>query len=142
MRKFFISAALLSAAAVAAPASAQYGYDGGYYRDYRGGYDRDYRGYDRHYRGYDRNAEFQIERELERLHHRLDRSAERGLLSRGEVHSLTRQFDNLSRRFDSYRYNGLSGREYQDIQFRIANLSARLHEDRRDGRRYSRYSRY
>lgn len=124
MRKFLISAALLSAAAISAPAAAQY---------YGRGYDRGY-GYN-----YDRGGEIQIGRELDRLHDRIDRSAYRGRLSPNETYRLQRHFDSLSRRFERYRYNGLSSREYYDLERRIANLHNRLQHERRDGYRYRAY---
>ena len=126
MRKFLIPAALLSAAGLSAPASAQYGYnDRGYGYDFR----------------YDRDAERRIERDLNRVHDRIDRAAERGELSRREAFRLQRQFDGIARRYSRYRYNGLSGREFFDIERRIRALEARLEYERRDGYRSRGYRR-
>lgn len=126
MRKFLITAACLSIAAAAAPAAAQYDY-GRYDRGY--GYD-DYGRYDR---GYGRGSA-QVGRQLERLHDRIDRAADRGQLSRGEAFRLQRQFDHISRRYTAYRRNGLSNWEYQDLQRRIDDLRARLQFERQDDR--------
>ena len=117
MRKFLISAAVLAAAAAAGPAAAQWG-----------NYDRGY--------GYSRQAEQQIERRLDQLHHRIDRAADRGRLSRGEAISLQRQFDSLVRRYESHRRNGLSPSEAADMDRRIEQLRSRLEHERRDGRRW------
>ena len=126
MRKFLITATFLSLAAVATPAAAQYDY---------GRYDRGYGqdDYGRHDRGHGRGGA-QIDRQLERLHDRIDRAADRGRLSRGEAFRLQRQFDNISRRYSEYRRDGLSNWEYQDVQRRIDDLRARLQFDRQDGR--------
>ena len=126
MRKFLITAAILSVAAAATPAAAQYDY---------GRYDRGYgqRDYDRYDRGYGRGG-VQIERQLERLHDRIDRAADRGRLSRGEAFRLQHQFDNISRRYTVYRRDGLSNWEYQDLQRRIDDLRSRFQFERQDDR--------
>ncbi len=118
MRKLLFSMAILSTVA-AAPAAAQYRYD---------------RSYDRYGSNYDEFGERQIERELQRLHDRIDRSAERGFLSRIEAMRLQRQFDDVENRFFDYRRNGLSRFEHDDLQRRIDNLSYRFRDERRDGR--------
>ncbi len=126
MRKFLITAAFLSFAAAATPAAAQYNY---------GRYDRGYSqdDYGRYGRGYGR-GDAQIERQLERLHDRIDRAADRGRLSRSEAFRLQRQFDNISRRYSNYRRDGLSNWEYQDLQRRIDDLRARFQYERQDDR--------
>jgi hypothetical protein len=125
MRNILISAALISAAAVAAPASAQY-YPG---RDY--GYDR---GYD--YQGQD------IRARIHQLHDRIHRATQRGAISRREAFRLNREIDRLERLYQRYSYNGLNRREHFDLQQRIQNVRAQLREDRRDGRWDDRYDRY
>ncbi len=119
MRKLLISMTILSTVVAAAPAAAQYGYG---------------RSDDRYGYNYGDSGERQIERELQRLHDRIDRSAERGSLSRSEAIRLQRQFDDVENRFFGYRRNGLSRFEYDDLQRRIDGLSYRFREERRDGR--------
>lgn len=113
MRKFLISAALLSAAAVTAPAAAQYrDYDRG--SDYRGGQS--------------------IERQLDQIEDRIRRAEDRDRISRGEANRLLRQADQIDRLYDRYRRNGLTRWEHQDLQNRIHNLRQRLQFERRDNR--------
>jgi len=113
MRKFMISAALLSAAAVTAPAAAQYrDYDRG--SDYRGGQS--------------------VERQLEQIEDRIRRAEDRDRISRGEANRLLRQADQIDRLYDRYRRNGLTRWEHQDLQNRIHNLRQRLQFERRDNR--------
>ncbi len=119
MRKLLISMAVLSTVVAAAPASAQYRYD---------------RSFDRYGYDYDQYGERQVERELQRLHDRIDRSAERGLLSRSEAIRLQRQFDDVENRFFDYRRNGLSRFEHDDLQRRIDILNYRFRNERRDRR--------
>ena len=113
MRKFLISAALLSAAAVTAPASAQYrDYDRG--SDYRGGQG--------------------IERQLDQIEDRIRRAEDRDRISRGEANRLLRQAEQIDRLYDRYRRNGLTRWEHQDLQNRIHNLRQRLQFERREDR--------
>ena len=136
MRKFLISAVLVSAAAVAAPASAQY-YD--YNRGYNQGYNQGY-GYDEgsgYNQGYGRGGN--VEQQLDQIQNRIRRAAERGRISRSEANRLFRQADQIDRLYDRYRYNGLSQREVQDIQYRIQNLRQRLQYERQEDRYDRRY---
>ena len=134
MRKFLISAALLSVAAAAAPASAQYNsrYDDRRYDDRRG-YD-DFRGGER------------IDRQLAQISDRIHRAYQRRLISSNEARRLQREADQIDRLEDRYGRNGLSGWERQDLQRRVQHLRQRLkwerregREDRRDDRRYDRW---
>jgi hypothetical protein len=115
MRKILISAALISAASMAAPAAAQYG-------DYNRGNDRNY--------GYDQGRN--IEHEIDQIKQRIDRAARRGTISRSEANRLFRRADQLDRLADRYRRNGLSPREHDELQRRVQDLRQQLRFERRD----------
>ena len=124
MRKFLISAALLSAAAVsvATPAAAQYrgqGYGQGYgYGEFRGG---------------------GIQRELAEIRQQIRIGFERGALTRHEARDLSRDADRIDERLRRKSWDGLSFREREDLQRRIQNLRERLRFERFDDqRRYDR----
>ena len=126
MRKFLISAALVSAFAAAAPASAQYDYD-------RGG------------RGYGHHQGQNIERQLANLDERIERAFERRLISNREAQRLGRHLDQTRRAYSDFRRGGISQREHQLLQNRIQSLRNQLRDerqegrdDRRDDRRYDR----
>jgi hypothetical protein len=119
MRKFLISAALLSVAAAAAPAAAQ---DYGRYGDRYGYGDR-----------YDRGGR-QIERQLGQIVERIDRAYQRRLISSNEARRLRNQANDIDRLYDRYSRNGLDWREQQDLQYRIQNLRQRLRWERQEGR--------
>ena len=121
MRKFLISALLLSAAAAATPAAAQYDYDR------QGRYDYDYRGGQ------------QIERQLGMIVERIDRAYQRRLISDREARRLRNEANDIGRRYDRYRRNGLNGYEHQDLQRRIQHLRQRLQWERREGREERRW---
>lgn len=138
MRKFLISSALISVAAAAAPAYAQYDgrYDDRRYDDRR--YE-DRRGYD-DYRGGQR-----IDQQLAQISQRIDRAYQRRLISSNEARRLQREVEQLDRLEDRYSRNGLTGWERQDLQRRLQSLRQRLQwerqegrEDRRDDWRYDR----
>ena len=109
MRKFLVSTLLISAIAVAAPASAQY----------RGGYGQG----------------VGIERQLDQLERRIDRARDRRLISRNEARRLENQAEYIDRLHDRYRRNGLSPRERHDLQVRIDRLRQQFRWERQDGRR-------
>lgn len=118
MRKLLISTALAAVALSAAPASAQY-------RDYnRQGYNQ----------GYGRGGN--VEQRIDRLADRIERAYQRRAISANEYRRLRERLSQIDRRYDQYRYNGLSQRELQDIQYRLQNLQQQIREDRQDGRRY------
>lgn len=129
MRKFLVSVALLSAAAVAAPASAQY-YPQNYGNQY--GYDR----YDR----YDR-AGNNIIRQVRNLEERIQRAAQGGRIDRREAWRLDREADQIERLFYRYRRGGFTQGEHRDLQLRIRNLRAQFRWERRDERRDDRWDR-
>jgi hypothetical protein len=125
MRKLLITLAAASAAVVtAAPAAAQGYYGGGYNQG-------------RHY-GYpgDRGLIQRFEQQINQLHNRIERSAQRRAISPGEYRSLRNQAANLRQRLHRFAANGLSRGEVQDISARIENLRIRLRDERRDGRRW------
>ena len=122
MRKLLLSAAFISVAAAAAPASAQYH---GRYDDRR--YD-DRRHYD------DFRGEERIDRQLAQLSERIQRAYQRRLISSNEARRLEREIDQLDRLEDRYSRNGLSGWERQDLQRRVQHLRQRLQWERQEGR--------
>ena len=109
MRKFLISAMLLSTVAAAAPAAAQYN------------------------RGYGHQGQ-NIERQLDQIERRIDMLRDRRLISNNEAFRLSRQAEQIDRLHDRYRRNGLTQREHWDLQNRIQNLRQHLRAERREGR--------
>ena len=109
MRNFLISAALIAAATVAAPASAQ----------------------NHRYQGNN------IERQVDQIENRIQRAAQRGQVSQREANRLLRQADQLDRLADRYARNGIDRREHQELQNRLSQLQQQLRWERqdRDGRR-------
>ena len=118
MRKFIITAALLSVAA-AAPAAAQdygrggYGDRGYVHNDWRGGHP---------------------DQQLRQIADRIERLRDRRQLSRVEANRLLRQVDQIDRLSDRYERDGLSGWERQDIQRRIQYLRTQVRWERNDDR--------
>jgi hypothetical protein len=120
MRKILISAALLSATAMAAaaPAEAQFRTPVYGYGQARGG---------------------GIERELVDIRQQIRLGFDRGVLSRGEAARLTRDADRIDDRLRRRAWDGLSFREREDLQRRVAELRSRLRFERVDGRRDRRW---
>jgi hypothetical protein len=117
MRKTLISAALLSAAAMAAPASAQYyPNDSRYYPD---------TGYNDYYGG-------NIQQQLYQLRNRVQRAVSRGRLSNREYNILMTQVGQTERLHARYLRGGLNQWEVSDLQRRILFAEQRLRRDRRD----------
>ena len=118
MRKFLISAALLSAAAmaVATPAEAQYRGQG--YGEFRGG---------------------GIQAELAQIRQQIRIGFERRALTRHEAADLTRDADKIEDRLRRKSWDGLSFREREDLQRRIQNLRQRLRFERFDDDRRRRW---
>jgi hypothetical protein len=117
MRNLLISAALVSAAAVAAPAAAQWSYPNAHNEF-----------------GYNRGAAQGIQNQVRQLHQRIDRMYQRRLISNGERRDLHQRAENINRRLFDYSRNGLSQREYFDLQNRIENFRQRLQRERFEGR--------
>ena len=129
MRKFLISVALVSTALTAAPVLAQdYGRHG--YGDHRGY--GDYRG------GWDRPAVNNLLRQLDQVEFRIQRSLQRRMISPREAFSLRREANEIRARLGYRSRDGLSGREFAQLQFRVNRLEQRLRVERRDrdGRPY------
>ena len=113
MRKLLISLAIASATVVASPAVAQrYGGQG--------------------------HQGAQIQREINQLENRIQRSAQNGRISRREALSLRREANALQRDYYRFARNGLDRGEYRNLQVRLDRLQNRLRIERRDrdGRRY------
>jgi len=109
MRKFLIPALIV--AAVAAPAAAQP----------RSGYDA-------------RRGGAGIERQIDQLEQQIDRLRDRRLISSNESQRLARQAEQIDRLHDRYRRDGLSRREFAELDQRIQALRQRVQEERREGR--------
>ena len=125
MRKFLISAALLTATmAVATPADAQYGGQG-----YGQGY-----GYGQG-RGYGEFRGGGIQRELAEIRQQIRIGFERGALTRHEAADLTRDTNRIEDRLRRRAWDGLSFREREDLQRRVQNLRERLRFERFDDQR-------
>jgi hypothetical protein len=107
MRKFLISAALLSATVVATPASAQY---------------------------YGHRGEDRIDHQLNQIEQRIRIAADRGTISRGEARGLLRQAHQLDRLEDRYSRNGLSRWERDDLRNRLQHLRQQLRFERQEAR--------
>ena len=118
MRKFLISAALVSAAAVATPAAAQWGYP----QTYNNGF------------GYNRGVVQGIQNQVRQMHQQIERMYQRRLLSDRERNSLHERAENINRRLFDYSRNGLSQREYFDLQNRLQELRVRIQRERLEGR--------
>lgn len=134
MRKFLISVALVSTALSAAPAMAQdYGRQGYDHRDDR----RDDRGdWNRH--GPNRPAVNNLLRQLNQVDVRIQRSAQRRIISQREAFSLRRESSQIRARLGFRGRDGLSGREFASLQVQVNRLEQRLRLERndRDGRRF------
>lgn len=139
MRKYLIAAAAAGSALVAAaPAAAQYypapqPYPYGYQQPGYGyqqpgyGYQQPYNyGYNQH--GLIRNYMGRVDQLLNRIG-RLD---SRDRISEREARGLRNQALQLRHRIARSSYNGLSGRERQDINYRLARLEQRIEIERRD----------
>ena len=136
MRKLLISIALVSTALAAAPAMAQgYGQRGPEQRDNRDGrgdYDRGFNG------GGNRQAVFELSRDLDRIDARIERSVQRGNLSRREAFGLRRDAQQIRFQLRRSGRDGIGGRELGQLRFQVARLEQRLRSERndRDGRRF------
>ena len=136
MRKFLISIALVSTALAAAPAMAQgYGPRGPeqtYGRDQGDGR------YGDQNRGGSRQAVFELSRDLDRIDARIERSVQRGTLSRREAFGLRRDAQQIRFQLRSSQRDGIRGRELGRLRFQVAQLEQRLRYERndRDGRRF------
>lgn len=110
MRKFLVSVALVTATAVAVPASAQRG-------------DHDRHGWSQ---PAPRNAERQIQRDLDRLEERIDRAQDRRRIHPREAVQLRREAAQIRQSFWRDSRRGLSQRQYVQLRERIDRLEQRL----------------
>ena len=150
MRKFLLSLAIVSTALAAAPAMAQgYGQRAPEQRDSRygdqdrdgryGDQDRDGRyGDQNRHEGGSRQAVFQLTRDLDRIDARIERSMQRGNLSRREAFGLRRDAQQIRFQLRRSQRDGIRGRELGQLRFQVAQLEQRLRAERndRDGRRF------
>ena len=125
MRKLLVSFAVATAAIAAVPAAAQY---------HSAGWDRSANWQQR---GPDRQAVVQLIRHLDQVDTRIDRSAQRGFISRREANGLNRQAFRIRNRLYNAGRNGLTGREFASLRVEVDQLDQRLRFERRDrdGRR-------
>jgi hypothetical protein len=122
MRKFLISVALVSTALTAAPALAQdYGRPG--YGDHRGDWNRG---------GPGRPAVNNLLRQLDQVEFRIQRSLQRRMISPREAYSLRREANEIRARVNVRGRDGLSGREFAQLQIRVNRLEQRVNIERRD----------
>ncbi len=119
MRKILISAMLLSAVSISAPAAAQF----------RGGH------------GYGHGGA-NIERQLDQIEQQIDRLRDRRAISNNEARRLMRQAEQIDRLHDRFARNGLTHYERRDLQNRIQNLRQRVQVERREGRLADRRGRW
>jgi len=128
MRKFLISALVLSTVVGVAPAAAQHG--GGMHSD-RGNVAWN-RG------GPSRQAINELLRDLQRAENGIQRSVQRRVISQREAVGLRRQANQIERRLNLASRNGITGREFASLRVQVNRLQQRLRIERqdRDGRRY------
>lgn len=127
MRKTILITALIGATLTALPAAAQPGYDHGRYDRDRGGWNN----------GQYRDGASQ---ELWRLSQRVDRSIQRGDLTRREADYFRREIAQLRYLDQRYGRDGYNYRERAALDQRIDRLRERLQYERRDDdRRYARW---
>ena len=125
MRKILISALMLTSVVAVAPAAAQYGHrDRGHNEWNRGGPSR--------------QAINELLRDLQRVESRIDRSAQRRIISQREAIGLHRQANSIERQLQRASRNGINGREFASLRVQVNRLEQRLRVERndRDGRRY------
>ena len=120
MRKFLISAALVTATiAAAAPASAQWA------RPQGNAY-----GYNNNNYGQVRRLEARVD-QIRRQIERLDR---RNIISDREARRLAEEARDLDRRINMLARNGFNNRDRYEVERRLARLEQRLVRDVNDGR--------
>jgi Spy/CpxP family protein refolding chaperone len=130
MRKFLISALVLSTVVGVAPAAASHG---GYHSDRGHG---QHAGWNRG--GPSRQAINELLRDLNRAETRIERSVQRRAISQREANGLRRQANQIERRLNLASRNGISGREFASLRVQVNQLEQRVRIERqdRDGRRY------
>jgi hypothetical protein len=128
MRKFLISALVLSTVVGIAPAAAQHG--GGMHGD------RGNMAWNRG--GPSRQAISELRRDLQRAENGIQRSVQRRIISQREAVGLRREANRIEARLALASRNGISGREFGALRVQVNRLEQRLRIERqdRDGRRY------
>jgi ribosomal protein S15P/S13E len=121
MRKLLVSVAVAAATLAAVPAAAQY----------------QRADYGWNHRGPDRRAVQHLLGELAQVDQRITRSARRGIISPREAFSLRRQANQIRTRLHRSGRDGLSRREFANLQVQVNRLQQRVRHERRDldGRR-------
>jgi hypothetical protein len=133
MRKLLVSVAIATATLAAVPAAAQYR-DSGWSQRNDGWNQRDNRDNDGwNQRGPARPAVNNLLRRLDQVENRIHRSARRGVISQREAFSLNRNANQIRGQLQYSSRNGLSGREFADLQVRVNRLEQRLRFERQDG---------
>jgi hypothetical protein len=127
MRKFLIPTLLLSTVLAVAPAAASHG-----------GYHRDRASVEWNRGGPSRQAINAMVRDLNRVETRIERSAQRRIISPREAFSLRREANSIERQLQRASRNGISGREFASLRVQVNRIEQRLRIERndRDGRRY------
>jgi hypothetical protein len=134
MRKLLVSVAIATATLAAVPAAAQYRDSGWSQRNNDSWNQRDNRDNDGwQQRGPGRPAVNNLLRRLDQVETRIHRSARRGVISQREAFSLNRNANQIRGRLQYSSRNGLSGREFADLQVRVNRLEQRLRFERQDG---------
>ena len=122
MRKLLVSVAIATATLAAVPAAAQYQNSGWSRHDDR---------------NWNRQGVNNLLRQIEQVDNRIDRSARRGFLSQREAFGLKRSVNNIRGDLHRSARNGLTRREFANLQVRVDRLEQRVRIERhdRDGRR-------
>ena len=120
MRRLLISMAAVSTLAIAAPAAAQYSYQGN--------------------ANAEANFNARFDQRLDALQDRLDAGIENGSIDRAEARQLRMQLRTLDRMQRDYAVNGITRQERMDLQQRLRSLRQELQFA--DGGAYDRYDRY
>ena len=83
-------------------------------------------------------AVFQLSRDLDRIDARIERSVQRGNLSRREAFGLRRDAQQVRWQLRRSQRDGIRGRELGQLRYQVAQLEQRLRHERndRDGRRF------
>ena len=120
MNKFLFSAAAIGALAVAAPASAQYGYG-----NQNSGYQTN--GYGQNgYANPNAGGTVAVQNRIAQLDQRFAAGIQAGVISRAEAQNIRPRLRQLRQLERQYSMNGLSPQERQDLQSRIRSVRQQL----------------
>jgi len=117
MRILFASVALATAALASGPAAAQ---------SHNSGWNQ---------RGPEHRGVAQLHRQLAQIEQRIQRSAQRRIISPREAFALRRQARDIRLDIARAGRNGLNGREFAQLNFRVDRLERQLRVERRDSDR-------